>query len=89
QQAVAHYGLIRPAAFLFLFGIDISVSFLPLHMGKLYQPIFGLSRDVVLGLPISVEMFFVMIALYAAGAWIDRRGCVEGDHRRCPSHPSG
>ena len=76
-QTVREYGKIRPAAFIFLFGIDISISFLPLHMGKLYEPLFGLSRDVVLGLPISVEMFFVMISLYAAGAWIDRRGWRE------------
>lgn len=76
-QAEAQYRLIRPAAFLFLFGIDVSISFLPLHMDKLYEPIFGLSRDVVLGLPISVEMFFVMISLYAGGAWLDRRGWRE------------
>ena len=35
-----HYSLIRPAAFLFLFGIDISISFLPLHMENLYKPFF-------------------------------------------------
>ena len=39
-----NYGLMRPAAFLFLFGIDISVSFLPLHMEKLYVPIMALSK---------------------------------------------
>jgi len=72
-----HYGSIRPAAFLFLFGVDISISFLPLHMEKLYEPIFGLSRDLLMGLPISVEMFFAGITIFAAGAWIDRRGWHE------------
>ena len=43
-----HYKAIRPAAFLFLFGIDISISFLPLHMGKLYEPIFGLSKNIMI-----------------------------------------
>lgn len=69
-----HYGTIRPVAFLFLFGIDISISFLPLHMEKLYEPIFNLSKDIVMGLPISTEMFFAGIAVLIAGVWIDRRG---------------
>jgi predicted MFS family arabinose efflux permease len=71
------YGMMRPAAFLFLLGVDISMSFLPLHMGKLYQPIFGLSREVVMGLPISVEFGCVGITMLVAGAWIDRRGWRE------------
>ncbi len=72
-----HYGLIRPVTFLFLFGIDISISFIPLHMEKLYTPVFGLSRDVILGLPISVEFFFVGIAIFFCGFWNDRRGWYE------------
>jgi predicted MFS family arabinose efflux permease len=77
DQKKIHYGSIRPAAFLFLFGVDISISFLPLHMEQLYEPIFGLSRDLLMGLPISVEMFFAGITIFAAGAWIDRRGWHE------------
>lgn len=71
------YGAIRPAAFLFLFGMDISISFLPLHMENLYEPIFGLSKDLVMGLPISVEMLFVGLAIIFAGTWVDRRGWHE------------
>ena len=73
-QIRINYRTIRPAAFLFLFGIDVSISFLPLHMEKLYEPIFGLSKDVVMGLPISVEMFSAGISLLIAGVWLDRRG---------------
>lgn len=72
-----HYAAIRPAAFLFLFGVDISISFLPLHMEKLYAPMFGLSKDIVIGLPISVEMLFAAFSILAAGAWLDRRGWHE------------
>lgn len=68
---------IRPAAFLFLFGIDTCISFLPLYMKKLYTPMFGLSQEVILGLPISVEMLFVGIFLLISGAWLDRRGWHE------------
>jgi len=67
SAAPIHYGVMRPAAFLFLFGIDISISFLPLHMETLYVPILGLSKDTIMGLPISVEFLFVGIAILASG----------------------
>ncbi len=76
-QPAVHYGLMRPAAFMLLFGIDISISFLPLHMEKLYAPLFGLSKDVVMGLPISVEFLFVGICILVSGVWLDRRGWHE------------
>lgn len=76
-QAPVHYGVMRPAAFLFLFGIDISISFLPLHMETLYVPLFGLSKDTIMGLPISVEFLFVGIAILISGIWLDRRGWHE------------
>ncbi len=66
--------VIRPAAFLFLFGVDLSMSFVPLHMERMYEPLFGLSKDVVMGLPISVEFLFVGLAILAAGVWMDRSG---------------
>ena len=64
----------RPAAFLFLFGIDLSMSFVPLYSERLYQPMLGLPRDLVVGLPISVEFLFVGLAMLMAGVWIDRVG---------------
>ena len=67
------WGAMRPAVFLFLFGIDLTMSFVPLHMEILYEPMFGLPKDVVMGLPISVEFLFVGITMIAAGAWMDRR----------------
>ena len=76
-QQTIDYGVMRPAAFLFLFGIDISVSFLPLHMESLYVPILNLSRETIMGLPISVEFLFVGIAILISGVWLDRRGWHE------------
>ncbi len=72
-----HYGLMRPAAFMLLFGYDLSISFLPLHTEKLYAPLFGLSKDFIMGLPISVELFFVGVSILIAGVWLDRRGWHE------------
>lgn len=68
------YHLVRPAAFLFLFAMDLSMSFLPLHMESLYEPIFGLSKEVVIGLPISAEMFFAGMMLIVTGIWMDKKG---------------
>jgi predicted MFS family arabinose efflux permease len=75
--APENYKLMRPAIFLFLFGIDISMAFLPLHMEKLYEPLFSLSKETVMGLPISVEFFCVGLAILTSGAWLDRRGWQE------------
>ncbi len=71
------YGIIRPAAFIVIFAIDLSVSFLPLHVEQLYEPILGLSKNVIMGLPISVNMLFAGIALIIGGIWLDKRGWHE------------
>lgn len=77
RHPILPYRTMRPAAFLFLFGIDTSISFLPLHMGNLYHPSIGLSRDFLMGLPISVQMLFTGVGVFLAGAWCDRRGWHE------------
>jgi len=74
---IIHYGVMRPAAFLFLFGVDISISFIPLHMQKLYVPFLGLSRDTIMGLPISAEFLFAGVGILISGGWLDRRGWHE------------
>lgn len=71
------YGMIRPAVFIFMFSMDLSISFIPLYMEKLYKPILGLSKDIIIGLPISTEMFCAGIMLIVAGIWMDRRGWRE------------
>ncbi|MBD3308924.1 MFS transporter [candidate division KSB3 bacterium] len=68
------YRAIRPATFLFFFGIDISITFLPLYMERLYTPFFGLSKEMIIALPISAEMLFAGISVVIAGIWLDRRG---------------
>lgn len=77
QEATIHYSLMRPAVFLLLFGVDISISFIPLHMNGLYAPILGLTKETVIGLPISIEFMFVGIAILMSGVWLDRRGWHE------------
>ncbi len=70
-------GLMRPAAFLFVFGIDLSMSFVPLHTERLYDGSRTLAPELVMGLPISAEFALVGIAILVAGPWVDRRGWKE------------
>ncbi|WP_022665978.1 MFS transporter [Desulfospira joergensenii] len=74
QIKAVSYIAIRPVMFLFLFGMDASISFIPLHMENLYTPIPGFSKDLVMGLPISVKFFFTAICVFIGGIWVDRKG---------------
>ncbi len=71
------FGYMRPAIFIFLFGVDSSLSFLPLHMENLYVPMFGLSKEFIIGLPITAEFLCVGFFILVSGAWLDRRGWRE------------
>ncbi len=77
KSAPCSHTLMRPAAFFLLFAIDLSMSFIPIYMARLYEPMMGLPRDVVLGLPITVEFIFVGLAIFGSGYWVDRRGWHE------------
>ena len=68
------YALMRPVSFLFIFAMSLSFTFIPLRMGELYNPLLGLSKDLVMGLPISLEMGCAGLAIVLTGFWIDRRG---------------
>ena len=65
--------LLRPLAFFMLFAMDMSISFIPLRMAELV-PAGSLSRDMLLGLPISAEMGMTGLSVLLAGAWIKRSG---------------
>ena len=67
----------RTAAFLFLFGIDLSISFVPIYSKIIYFPIFGFSEKTIIAFPITVEFIFVGISIFCAGVWSDRRGWHE------------
>jgi predicted MFS family arabinose efflux permease len=71
------YGVVRPIVFILLVATSLSHSFLPLYMEELYQPLLGLSHEMVVGLPISAEMLCAGLMIGVSGAWIDRRGWHE------------
>lgn len=66
--------VIRPVAFMFFLATDLSISFIPMQMKSLYQPIAGLSQHAVIGLPISVEMLCAGLMTIITGAIIDKKG---------------
>ncbi|MFO7819474.1 MAG: MFS transporter [Halanaerobacter sp.] len=64
----------RTLTFLFFTASTMPLSFIPLVMNDLYQPLGGLSKDVILGLPISAEMLFAGLSMTLAGHLIDKKG---------------
>lgn len=64
----------RTAAFIYAFSMALSMSFLPIYAEDLYTPILGLTKEIVIGLPISAEMLFVAISFTLGGVWLDRKG---------------
>ncbi|OQW92365.1 MAG: hypothetical protein BWK79_14800, partial [Beggiatoa sp. IS2] len=59
--------LIRPLSFLYFTAVSVSVTFIPLLMKKFYEPIPGFSQEMVLAMPLSLEMFFFGIGTTIAG----------------------
>ncbi len=63
---------VRVPLFLFMLSQELSRPFLPLFFNDIYTPIAGLSRDLVIGLPITAFMTMVLVAIPIAGALSDR-----------------
>lgn len=65
---------IRWPFFLLIFSDSLSLAFFPLFVEGFYSPAYGLSRQMALGLPISIFMFAWAMAMPWAGLWCDRLG---------------
>ncbi|WP_234496703.1 MFS transporter [Vibrio maritimus] len=64
----------RIPLFVFSFAEELSKSFMPLFVNEFYQPSSWISKDVMLGLPISVFMFVIAACTPFAAKWVDRWG---------------
>ena len=69
-----HYEFIRPLVFLFVMADGFCLSFLPMYIDTLYQPLPGIPREVVLAMPISLFMLTLAVGMPVVGAMTDRRG---------------
>ncbi|MGE0083798.1 MAG: MFS transporter [Desulfococcaceae bacterium] len=74
ENHIIPYSYIRPVIFLFIMADGFCTSFFPMYADMLYQPLWGLSREVMTGLPISVYMLSVVFSMPLAGNWSDRAG---------------
>lgn len=68
------HGLVRALAFFINLCSYMALTFVPVIMSKLYQPLWGLPRDMVLGLPLSAEMLGGILAIIVAGWSINKKG---------------
>lgn len=74
EPPVSDIDIVRPLAFIFFLASSMAVSYIPVMMKQLYKPMFGLSEGVVLGLPISMEIFCIIISIIITGYLVDRKG---------------
>ncbi|MBX9847386.1 MAG: MFS transporter [Xanthobacteraceae bacterium] len=65
---------IRWPFFLLIFAESLSLAFFPNFVSQFYDPSYGLSRHIVIGIPITVFMLVWAIAMPFAGTWCDRVG---------------
>lgn len=68
------YHYVRPFVFLFFTAYNLPVSFFPMYVETLYEPLWGLPTEVLIGLPISVFMLFFAVSMLVVGRWLDRVG---------------
>jgi len=74
REFSSRHQLMRTTIFLSIFASSLCYSFIPLYMGQISQPIWGFSREMLLGMPLALEMLGGGLVLIPAGYWIDRRG---------------
>ena len=65
---------VRVLGFLLLLSSFMSISFIPLLMKEIYQPLWGLTPDVIFALPIAAEMLGAFLSSLLVGYAIDRYG---------------
>ncbi len=68
------HGLIRSLTYFVNLCACMSLTFVPIVMSQLYKPLLGLSKDVVLGLPLAAEMLGGILAIVFAGWCINEQG---------------
>ncbi len=65
-------GMIRALAFLFIFGTDLSLSFIPIMSKEIYlSGTSSLSENIAVGLPLQAEMLATSIMALMTGIFID------------------
>lgn len=71
---VIPYSLIRPLIFLFIMADGFSLSFFPMFVDSMYEPFWGLSREVMMSLPMSAFMLVLAFSMPLTGNLTDSKG---------------
>lgn len=66
--------IMRPIIFTCLFCVFLSISFIPLRMATISPDFLGLSRDISMSIPVSVEMLCVGFAVMIGGLFSEKIG---------------
>lgn len=74
SQKSIPYIYIRPLIFLIVMSDSFCESFFPIYVNTLYQPFWGLSREIVLGIPISLYMLVFAVSILLSGIWSEKVG---------------
>ncbi|MFW5908004.1 MAG: MFS transporter [Desulfosalsimonas sp.] len=74
MSGVIPHSLIRPLVFLFIMADGFSLSFFPMFVDSMYEPFLGLSREMIVSLPMSAFMLVLAISMPLAGELTDSRG---------------
>jgi predicted MFS family arabinose efflux permease len=72
-NAEAGHGAVRTLIFFVNLCACMSITFVPIVMQNLYKPVPGLTKDVVLGLPLSAEMLGGILAIFLVGWLINKQ----------------
>lgn len=64
----------RTIIFLCIFGTSMPISFLPMRMAEISSDLFGLPKDIVMGLPLSCETLITGISLFFGGIMAQKKG---------------
>jgi predicted MFS family arabinose efflux permease len=68
------FTMVRSLAFLFFTATSMSISFIPVLMRGFKADLFGLSPGLVMGIPVSVEVFASILSTVITGRLLDGKG---------------
>jgi len=77
QESEGPHMFLRTAGFLFFLAHGMSFSFVTVFSRMLVQPFWGMSADVMAGMPITAEMTMATVSVILTGYWAERRGWKE------------
>jgi len=67
-------GIMRGLFFFFAMFQYMAMVFVPIVMSTIYQPIFGLPYEIVMSIPITVQIFTSIFSSWICGRIVDKKG---------------